>query len=42
MKNIDVLIITTSEIRITCVIPENQVPTAVVSLHDVFKLSKVS
>ena len=42
MKNIDVLIIATSEIRITCVIPENQVPTAVVSLHDVFKLSKVS
>ena len=42
LKHIDVLLITTSEIRITCVIPENQVSTAVVSLHDVFKLNKAT
>jgi len=41
-NHIDVLLIATSEIRITCVIPEKQVPTAVVSLHDVFKLNKAS
>ena len=41
-NHIDVLLIATSEIRITCVIPEKQAPTAVVSLHDVFKLNKAS
>jgi len=37
-KNINILLITTSEIRITCIIEESQVKDAVRALHRVFEL----
>jgi aspartate kinase len=37
-KNINILLITTSEIRITCIIEESQVKDAVRTLHRAFEL----
>jgi aspartate kinase len=41
-NHVDIFLIATSEIRITCVVPENQVPAAVLSLHRVFELNKAT
>ncbi len=41
-EGINIQLITTSEIRITCIIDEAQVPQAVRALHQVFELDKVT
>ena len=40
-SKINIQLITTSEIRITCIIDEDKVPTAVQALHETFELDKV-
>ena len=42
LKNADVNIemITTSQIRITCIVDESRVEDAVIALHDAFELDK--
>jgi aspartate kinase len=37
---INIEIISTSEIRITCIVPEDRVPDAVRALHAAFELEK--
>jgi aspartate kinase len=39
-QNINILLITTSEIRITCIIKEDKVKEAVRTLHKAFDLDK--
>ena len=39
-NGVNIELITTSEIRITCIIDENQIETAANALHSVFGLSK--
>jgi aspartate kinase len=39
-QNINILLITTSEIRITCIITEDKVKEAVRTLHKAFDLDK--
>ncbi|HEX5414310.1 MAG TPA: ACT domain-containing protein, partial [Chloroflexota bacterium] len=39
-RNINIEMITTSEIRITCLIDQNQVQSAVQALHDTFQLER--
>lgn len=41
-NHVDIFLIATSEIRMTCVVPENQVLAAVLSLHRVFELNKAT
>jgi len=40
-EGINIQLITTSEIRITCIINEDEVPKAVQALHKTFELDKV-
>jgi aspartate kinase len=39
-NNINIQLITTSEIRITCIIEENKMQDAIAALHKAFELDK--